>query len=159
MHFRQWNRRDCITLIGGAATAWPLAARAQQPALPVIGILGGQSAETYASFLEMFRHGLNETGYREGRNLAIEARWAQGRYDRLPDLADALIGRRVAVIFAVAGTEAAVAAKSAPVAFRSSSPTAAIRSNRGWSPVLVGLAETPPERPFTPPVLGPSGSS
>src|SRR5262245_46977132 len=101
------KRREFITLLGGAAATLPLAAHAQQPAMPIIGILGGQSAETYAPFLEMFRLGLNETGYREGRNLAIESRWAQGRYDRLPDLADAVICRLVAVTLPLAGTDAA----------------------------------------------------
>jgi putative ABC transport system substrate-binding protein len=75
------RRREFIKSIVGAAT-WPLAARAQQPALPVIGILGGVSPKTYEQFLVPFRQGLNETGFAEGANVAIESRWAQGRYDR-----------------------------------------------------------------------------
>src|SRR5262249_24163101 len=119
------RRRTFISLLGGAAVAWPLAAHAQRPAMPVIGILGGQCAQTYAPFLEPFRLGLNETGYREGHNLAIETRWAQGRYDRLPDLADVFVSKGVALIFAVVATEAALAAKSAtktiPIVFANGS--------------------------------------
>jgi putative tryptophan/tyrosine transport system substrate-binding protein len=119
------GRRELLAALGGAAAAWPLAVRAQQAAMPVIGILGGQSAQTYAPFLEPFRLGLNEMGYREGHNLAIETRWAQGRYDRLPDLADVLVSKRVALIFAVGATEAALAAKSAtstiPIVFANGS--------------------------------------
>src|SRR5262249_10389918 len=119
------RRREFIALLGSSVVTWPLAARAQQTAMPVIGILGGQSAQTYAPFLEPFRLGLNETGYREGHNLAIETRWAQGRYDRLPDLADVLVSKRVALIFAVGATEAALAAKSAtstiPIVFANGS--------------------------------------
>jgi putative ABC transport system substrate-binding protein len=107
------KRRDLIALLGGAAAAWPLAARAQQPAVPVIGILGGQLPETYEPFLVPFRQGLSEVGFVEGNNVAIESRWAQGRYDRLPDLADVLVSGRVALIYAVGGTEVALAAKAA----------------------------------------------
>jgi putative ABC transport system substrate-binding protein len=106
------KRRELITLLGAAA-AWPLAARAQRPAVPVIGILGGQLPETYEPFLVPFRQGLSEVGFVEGNNVAIESRWAQGRYDRLPDLADVLVSRRVALIYAVGGTEVALAAKGA----------------------------------------------
>src|SRR5215472_8039036 len=107
------KRRDFVSLLGSAAVAWPLAARAQQPAVPVIGILGGQLPETYEPFLVPFRQGLSEVGFVEGNNVAIESRWAQGRYDRLPDLADVLVSRRVALIYAIGGTEVALAAKGA----------------------------------------------
>jgi len=81
--------------------------------MPVIGILGGQSPETYEPFLVPFRQGLSEVGFVEGNNVAIESRWAQGRYDRLPDLADVLVSRRVTLIYAIGGTEVALAAKGA----------------------------------------------
>jgi putative ABC transport system substrate-binding protein len=115
------RRREFITLVGGAA-AWPVTARAQQPALPVIGFLGSRSAGDSAHLVTAFRQGLNETGYIESRNVAIEFRWAEGHYDRMPEMATDLARRQVAAIFASA-PPGVVAAKRAtttiPIIFTS----------------------------------------
>jgi putative tryptophan/tyrosine transport system substrate-binding protein len=107
------RRREFIKFVGSAAASWPVAARAQQPPLPVIGFLGAASPQSYAAFMNGFHVGLKEMGFVAPDNIAIEYRWADGHYDRLPSLASELTSRRVSVLVATGGLQSSLAAKSA----------------------------------------------
>jgi putative ABC transport system substrate-binding protein len=125
------RRREFITLLGGAAAAWPLATRAQQVAMPVVGFVSGRSLATDSDLVAVFLRALNEAGYVNGQNVAIEFRWAEGRLDRLPELLADVVERKVAVIFGGASDVAAgalrVAAATVPVVFATGSDPVAAR--------------------------------
>ena len=135
------KRRNFISLVGGVA-AWPLAARGQQPAMPVVGLLHGATPEAYVPTMAAFRKSLSEAGYAEGQNVTIELRWAEGRLERLPELAADLVRRQVSVIFTGGGAEPALAAKAATSKSQLCLRMVSIRSRLDLWPASAGRVET-----------------
>ena len=143
------GRRELLAALGGAAAAWPLAARAQQPAMPVVGLLNSASAAEWVQPMAGFHAGLREMGFIEGRNVAIEYRWAEGQLDRMPAMTADLIGRKVAVILAGGYVSRVRATIAATQLFRLSSRPKPILSLLGSSPASINRAAMSPGSPVS----------